>query len=467
MVLDAVAALMLWKLFERGTHGLLVLLYFACLLAIAAPAITFFLARPGALRTTAFVAMLLPSVPMIIYSAAAAFTRLRTDRQFSGTLYFSGPALHLAQALIRQDAAAVKERIPAAGDLNQPHGENTSLWQFAVLQTENTDGSIEILRTLIAAGADPRRDTSVDTLTHALAKGSQLTRFLLEAGANPNLLDQKRRPLWWTVMSGADGDTETEPLTLMLDHGADLSLREPSGRGPVGVAAANGHWYAASVLIERGADWKREEVTGGTVPELLEWEILRREEYQIPVPRKLRAALAQMTGKPVSAPVEYARKEGEVSIPELLRTASVERLDEARSAVARLSQRKDWVPRMVAFFADGDPTSRDRVALLLSLKPEALPEDVQERCWAVVKAQVNWYDRSAANASRDPKGWLLRETAVIAQGLVSIPGPARDRHRADFTALRNRIETCRKANDPASPNLPDLTKSGWADAGQV
>ncbi|HET7108780.1 MAG TPA: hypothetical protein VFI38_18340, partial [Candidatus Acidoferrum sp.] len=90
-----------------------------------------------------------------------------------------------------------------------------------------------------------------------------------------------------------------------------------------------------------------------------------------------------------------------------------------------------------------------------------LPEEVQERCWTVLREQVAWYDDSAASFPKEPKGWLLKETAVIAVGLASIPGPVRERHRADFTGLRDRIEKCRKANDPDAPKLPDLKKTDW------
>ena len=85
---------------------------------------------------------------------------------------------------------------------------------------------------------------------------------------------------------------------------------------------------------------------------------------------------------------------------------------------------------------------------------EALPEDVQERCWTVLREQVAWFERS-------PSGWLLKETAVIAVGLASAPGPVRERHRADFIGLRDHIEKLRKANDPAAGQLADLRKADW------
>jgi len=262
-------------------------------------------------------------------------------------------------------------------------------------------------------------------------------------------------------MQQGEDDTATELFRMMLDHGADLSLRAPDGRGPVGQAVGNRYWYDACLLIERGADWKQENLRGGSVPELLEWEIIRQEEYPIPVPEKLRKALADMKGEPLVIPAARPRAVGDVTIPELLRQTSFDKLEQTRVARDRLAQRPDWVRRVVAFFEDDDSTLRNQVALLLSLKPEALPEDVQERCWTVLREQVDWYDRSAASYPKERKGWLLKETGVIAIGLASIPGPVRERHRADFTGLRDRIEACRKANDPDASNLPDLKKADW------
>ncbi len=463
-ILDAVAAVILWKLFERGTHGLLIALYLIVLFTIGLTLVIFPFLRSDGWRLAALIFLFVPSVPLVFYSAAAAVNTIRTERRFSGSAYFQGPALELAQAMVRGDTGLVKQLLPAAGDLNQPHGGGgVTLWQFGVLQANDSEPSIDMLRALLAAGADPRRDTSADTLLHAIARGPGLTRFLLEAGSNPNLLDHEHRPLWWSTMGPGEDDADTELLRLMLDHGADLNLRAPDGRGPVGKAVAARYWYAACLLVERGADWKTEKVRGRQVPDLLEWEIIRREEYPIPVREKMRKVLAGMRGgepRMMAPPVA-----GGVKIPDLLNETSFDKLEENRAALSRLAQqRPDWVRRVEAFFEDGDGTRRNQVALLLSLKPEALPEDVQDRCWSILREQLNWYVESAAAYPKERKGWLLKETAVIAVGLASIPGPIRDRHRADFTALRDRIEECRKASDPDASKLADLTKADWTTA---
>jgi hypothetical protein len=92
-------------------------------------------------------------------------------------------------------------------------------------------------------------------------------------------------------MEPGEDDTATELLRMMLDHGADLSWRASDGCGPVGLAVANRYWYAAGFLIERGTEWKQQKLRGWSLPELLEWEILRRDEYPTPVPEKLTSSV--------------------------------------------------------------------------------------------------------------------------------------------------------------------------------
>src|SRR3954447_13646583 len=218
VTLDGIAALVLWRLFERGTHGLLVAVYLVVLTAIVIATCTFPLLRSEGLRIAAFIVLLLPSALLLYLSVTSAVNTVRAQRQFSGSAYFHGPALELAQAMVKRDAGLVKPLIPAAGDLNQPQAGGTTLWQFGVLQADNTEESIDMLRALLAAGADPKRDASTDTLQHAAATGPRLTQFLLEAGASPNVLDHEHRPLWWGTMKPGEDDAATELLRMMLDH---------------------------------------------------------------------------------------------------------------------------------------------------------------------------------------------------------------------------------------------------------
>src|SRR5258708_3468726 len=93
VTLDGIAALVLWKLFERGTHGLLVAAYLVVVATIAIASLTFPLLRSDGLRIAVFIVLLLPSAPLLYSSLAATVQTVREERQFSGSAYFQGPAL--------------------------------------------------------------------------------------------------------------------------------------------------------------------------------------------------------------------------------------------------------------------------------------------------------------------------------------------------------------------------------------
>jgi hypothetical protein len=93
VALDGIAAVVLWKLFERGTHGLLILSYLIVVAAVLMTTCVFPLLRSDALRITAFVVPLLPSVPLLFSAITAAVKSVQEQRQFSGSAYFDGPPL--------------------------------------------------------------------------------------------------------------------------------------------------------------------------------------------------------------------------------------------------------------------------------------------------------------------------------------------------------------------------------------
>jgi hypothetical protein len=72
VALDGIAAVVLWKLFERGTHGLLILSYLIVVAAVLITTCVFPLLRSDALRITAFVVPLLPSRSTLQRSAPLA-----------------------------------------------------------------------------------------------------------------------------------------------------------------------------------------------------------------------------------------------------------------------------------------------------------------------------------------------------------------------------------------------------------
>jgi ankyrin repeat protein len=120
--------------------------------------------------------------------------------------------------------------------------------------------------------------------------GAEVFRLFLEHGANPNTLKEKE-PLIFSVWGNVDSVRE------MLDHGADINLRDLNGDTPLLFYLWNGRWAAALLLVQRGAGINVQN-TFGTTPELalangkhIAEDIMRR-----PLPddfHKVQAALAK------------------------------------------------------------------------------------------------------------------------------------------------------------------------------
>jgi hypothetical protein len=397
-----------------------------------------------------------------VCAGASASSRIWTDRHFSGDAYFSGSARELAHALAEGDNERVKELLPAAGDLNRPQGEGTTLLQFGILQANESDRSLEMVRSLLAAGGDPKRDTSPLALEHAIARGPRLTKLLLDAGANPNVLTEDHRPVWWSAIAPS-GSSDLELLTLFLEHGADVQWRDKTGRGPVAVAVNNRRWNAVSLLIEHGAGWKREQMTAGaTLPQLLAWEITRWQEGGgNPVPEEMRKLLADLRqAEPQLVPnVPEPPAPGSQDIARLFDQLDTDKPEEYNAVLARLVQQPNWVQRAAAFL---DPTEvvwvRWNAGFLLTLRPDALDEGVQEQCWMLVRSELADVPR-AATASKDALNAYiprLRSLSAMTLRLATIPGPVRESHRADLARLRERVEEYRKLKHPEASKLPEI-----------
>jgi len=79
-----------------------------------------------------------------------------------------------------------------------------------------------------------------------------------------------------------DSDAGFATLKVLLEHGADVSLRDREG-GPVAWAAYHAwmshasSWRVVQLLIERGATWKDEQEFGRTVVDMFNDSLKERE----------------------------------------------------------------------------------------------------------------------------------------------------------------------------------------------
>jgi hypothetical protein len=87
----------------------------------------------------------------------------------------------------------------------------------------------------------------------------------------------------------SDSDAGFETLKLLLEHGADVSLRDREG-GPVASAAYSAwmshisSWRVVQLLIERGATWRDEQSYGRTVLDMFHDSLKEREHSGDGVP---------------------------------------------------------------------------------------------------------------------------------------------------------------------------------------
>ncbi len=262
--------------------------------------------RSDATKLMGIVLMGLPLVPIAAGPFFSAWDNHQTQRSMEGDDDFTQPAQrNLAHAIRAHDAALVRSLIPGAGNLNTVYNGETLL-RFAVYNTGKAPGALEVVQSLLDAGADPNFAAgSSYPLEGAMYAGPAYTEALLKAGADPNRLDDAGRPLWWQALS-SDTDENLASLRILLDHGANLSLRDSQG-GPVAWAAyhawmshASG-WRMVWLLMERGAAWKDEQSWGKSVVDMFLDDVrLRGTSTQPPYTdemRKIQALIASERGR--------------------------------------------------------------------------------------------------------------------------------------------------------------------------
>ena len=142
----------------------------------------------------------------------------------------------VADAAMRQDAGAVRTLVTGDADPDAAHGDGMTGLHWAA-----HNGDVDILRVLLAAGADVEARTRLGDHTplHVASRSAQAAavRELLEAGAEANAIATTgATPLHFAAASGSAG-----AVAALLDHGADgRRPRAGVGADPVDVRGGGG-----------------------------------------------------------------------------------------------------------------------------------------------------------------------------------------------------------------------------------
>lgn len=200
------------------------------------------------------------ALPVIVIAVAmgTSWFELSGYRDASGQIreYKSGALVEIEDAVARNDAAAVAAAARRA-ELNTRGISGASVLVLALRQLRTTPDQLDVIRALLAAGADPNFVASESPLQLAISassrSGVELVRIFLDAGANPNAPDEDGEPAFF--MAGAAG-VSVDALQLLLDRGANVQLRDRDGASAVVLAARTRNWPVLALLLQRGAPWQ-------------------------------------------------------------------------------------------------------------------------------------------------------------------------------------------------------------------
>ena len=222
-------------------------------------------------------AMVLVALPLLLVAGMRGYyqMRLASATEEDGTFrYFrEGPARDILDAIDRNDAATVTRLAPQV-NLNARGLADMTLLMYAIRRLEETPHELEALRALLAAGADP--NLAADELPLMVAiqlsrtTGTEPVAMLLAAGANPNALDQFGSPVYFMAVGIT---VPVEVLRLLLDRGADLTLRGRDGRSVAFAAATTANWPAVLLLLQRGVNYEGRTINGETFIQMVESHI--------------------------------------------------------------------------------------------------------------------------------------------------------------------------------------------------
>lgn len=244
--------------------------------------------------------------PIMLLKKGVEASRMEEIR-VGGDLFPEKGQRKLAEAIANHDAAGVKAALQAAGDLNRkysqklpyytPLGDEETLLSFACGKADESDASLEIVRMLLAAGANPNLPFGMP-LSAAVFRSVRVAEALLDAGADLHAVDGYGQPIWWYALGS--GEHNLRMIEMLIRRGVDLQ-----GRNRVGLTAleqaAESDWWRSLYLLAQHVPGGQDLAVGPDkmrVSEKLAEEIRKLEESSLPVPEDMKRAMAAFAARP-------------------------------------------------------------------------------------------------------------------------------------------------------------------------
>ena len=204
-------------------------------------------------------ATLIAATPLILLVAGRAIAEMQMAANVNEagemTYFRSGPKRELVDAIRQNDTAAVA-RLVKTVDVNDTGLQGMTFLLIALRQLEDTPDQQTALRLLLEAGAKPNKSAQYEypltvALQHDAKTGVAPVKMLLDAGADPNLVDSFGSPVYFMAVGK---DATIESLALLLDRGANINAVAKNGHTVLFDAANTRNWKMVLYLLERGAN---------------------------------------------------------------------------------------------------------------------------------------------------------------------------------------------------------------------
>ena len=183
-----------------------------------------------------------------------------------GDMAITLPSTPLVKAVWERDLNKVRSLLAEGVNVNAvDDGVYTTALGAAV-----ANGKLELIQTLLDAGADPN---VVDRLGHTALMSMdgdatpEIVRLLVASGAEVH----PQTAYGDSVLHAVAAVVKPEVLRALLDVGARVNAENPEGRTALMVAATGGNVSNVEALLLAGADPHRKTITGQTALKLAEW----------------------------------------------------------------------------------------------------------------------------------------------------------------------------------------------------
>jgi ankyrin repeat protein len=214
----------------------------------------------------------------------------------------------LVDAAMNREATTVKTLLQQGVDVNGAQGDGMTALHWAAA---NGDGELAAL--LLESGAKADAPTRIGSYTplHVAAKEGHVAVLRALVGAHANV--GAATTTGATALHFAASSGNVEAITILLDHGADVNVREPEWeQTPLMFAAALGRTDAVRTLIKRGADVKAAAKVVDISARNREDSALSRERNnKIAAIQRERAAKAAASGAPAAGAAARPRADSQ------------------------------------------------------------------------------------------------------------------------------------------------------------